>query len=68
MALVLSRKRNEQIVATTKSGEQIVITVVELRGDKCRLAFDADDTTRINRREVQNVIDSQNQQPPRRAA
>lgn len=50
--LVLSRKRNEQI----RIGDDIVITVVEIRGDKVRLGFDAGPNVAIHRQEVYDVI------------
>ena len=46
--LVLSRKRNEQIVI----GEKIVITVVDVRGDKVRLGIDAPTDIPVHRQEV----------------
>ena len=50
--LVLSRKRNEQI----RIGDDIVITVVEIRGDKVRLGFDAGPNVAIHRQEVYESI------------
>lgn len=55
--LVLSRKTREEVVITIRN-ERIVITVVELRGDKVRLGFDAHESVKINRSEVQTRIDS----------
>ena len=52
--LVLSRHRNEKIVL---DGGRIVLTVVEIRGDKVRLGFDADKSVSIHRGEVQEAID-----------
>ena len=46
--LVLSRKRNEQIVI----GDNIVITIVDIRGDKVRLGVDAPSTVPVHRHEV----------------
>ena len=46
--LVLSRKLNEQI----RIGDDIVVTVVEIRGDKVRLGIDAPAEIPIHRREV----------------
>lgn len=46
--LVLSRKRDERIVI----GDNIVITVVDIRGDKVRLGFSAPESVEINRQEV----------------
>jgi carbon storage regulator len=50
--LVLSRKKSESIVI----GENIVLTVVEVRGDKVRLGFDAPKTVAIHRHEVYEAI------------
>jgi carbon storage regulator len=46
--LVLSRKSGEQVVL----GNGITLTVVEVRGDRVRLAFDAPDQIRILRAEL----------------
>jgi len=46
--LVLSRKRNEQLVI---DGE-IVITVVDIRGDKVRLGIEAPASISVHREEV----------------
>ncbi len=50
--LVLSRKRNEQLVI----GDSIVVTVVEIRGDKVRLAIEAPREIPVHRREVYEAI------------
>ena len=46
--LILSRKKNETIVIN----DNIVITVVELRGDKVRLGFEAPREILIHRSEL----------------
>ena len=46
--LVLSRKPGEQVVL----GGGITLTVVEVRGDRVRLAFDAPEQARILRAEL----------------
>jgi len=46
--LVLSRKRDERIVI----GDNIVITVVEVRGDKVRLGIEAPSEVPVHRQEV----------------
>lgn len=56
--LVLSRKCNEEVVATASNGETITVRVVELRGDKVRLGFVAPSSVRLHRREVQDAIDA----------
>jgi len=45
--LVLSRKRNQQIVI----GENVVVTVVQIRGDKCRVGIEAPKEVAVRRRE-----------------
>jgi carbon storage regulator len=46
--LVLSRKPGEQVVL----GDGITLTVIEVRGARVRLAFDAPDPVRIRRAEL----------------
>lgn len=53
--LVLSRKKNESIVVD----EAIVITVLEIRGDKVRLGIEAPKSVPIHRSEVYAAILSQ---------
>lgn len=53
--LILSRKKNESVVI---DGE-IVITVVEVRGDKVRLGFDAPKNIKIHRVEVAESIEQE---------
>ncbi len=50
--LVLSRKKNESIVIN----DNIVVTVIEIRGGKVRLGFDAPKDVPIHRREVYDAI------------
>ena len=50
--LVLSRKKNESIVIN----DNIVVTVVDIRGDKVRLGFDAPKDVPIHRRDVSDEI------------
>jgi carbon storage regulator len=50
--LVLSRKRNESVVIN----DQIVVTVVEVRGDKVRLGIQAPRDVPIHRSEVMAAI------------
>jgi carbon storage regulator len=50
--LVLSRKRNERIVIR----DDIVITVVEIRGDKVRLGIEAPKDVPVHRQEVYDQI------------
>jgi carbon storage regulator len=53
--LVLSRKKNESIVVD----ENIVITVIEIRGDKVRLGIQAPREIPIHRSEVHAAIQAQ---------
>ena len=50
--LVLSRKKNESIVIH----DGIVVTVVEIRGDKVRLGIEAPKNVSVHRREVYDAI------------
>jgi carbon storage regulator len=50
--LVLSRKKNESIII----GDNVVITVAEIRGDKVRLGIEAPKETPVHRREVWEAI------------
>lgn len=50
--LVLSRKKNESILIR----DDIVITVVEIRGDKVRLGIEAPKEVAVHRREVYDKI------------
>jgi carbon storage regulator len=55
--LVLSRQRDESIVI----GDDIVITVVDIRGDKVRLGITAPTSVPVHRKEVYNAIQRENQ-------
>jgi carbon storage regulator len=50
--LVLSRKKNEQIVIS----DTITITIVEIRGDKVRIGIEAPDDVVVHRQEVWDAI------------
>ena len=56
--LVLTRKKSEAIVI----GDDIVITVIEIRGNKVRLGFDAPKDVPIHRNEVYEAIKRENEQ------
>lgn len=50
--LVLSRQRDESIMI----GDNIVLTVVDIRGDKVRLGIDAPKEIPVHRQEVYDAI------------
>lgn len=54
--LVLSRQRDESIII----GDNVVITVVDVRGDKVRLGIDAPVEIPVHRREVYEAIQREN--------
>lgn len=56
--LVLSRKKNEQIVIGEPPNE-ILLVVVEIRGDKVRLGVEAPKEVPVHRREVYDLIKRQ---------
>jgi carbon storage regulator len=55
--LVLSRHRDESIII----GDDIVITIVDIRGDKVRLGIDAPQDIPVHRQEVYEAIQRENQ-------
>ena len=50
--LVLSRKKNERIIIH----DNIIVTVIEIRGDKVRLGFEAPKDVPIHRKEIYEAI------------
>lgn len=56
--LVLSRQRDESIII----GDNVVVTVVDVRGDKVRLGIDAPIEISVHRREVYEAIQRENRQ------
>ena len=59
--LVLSRTRDETIMI----GDDIEITVVDVRGDKVRLGINAPTTIPVHRKEVYEAIKRENHQASR---
>lgn len=55
--LVLSRHRDECIMI----GDDVVITVVDIRGDKVRLGIEAPKDVPVHRQEVYEAIKRENQ-------
>lgn len=62
--LVLSRKINESIIIQ----DDIVVTVIEIRGDKIRLGIEAPKNVTVHRQEVYDAIQSQAHRTPPNAA
>jgi len=54
--LILSRKANEKIMI----GDEISVSVVEIRGDQVRLGVEAPKTVKVFRQEVFDAITSEN--------
>jgi carbon storage regulator len=59
--LVLSRQRDESIII----GDNIVVTIVDIRGDKVRLGIQAPTEIPVHRREVFEAIQRENQRASR---
>ncbi len=61
--LVLSREESEAVyIGGGNSGIPLIkVVLVEMRGNKCRLGFDADPSVPIHRSEVYDRIERQNQ-------
>ena len=55
--LVLSRHRDESIMI----GDDVVVTIVDIRGDKVRLGIDAPQDIPVHRQEVYEAIQRENQ-------
>lgn len=56
--LVLSRQRDESIII----GDDIRITIVDIRGDKVRLGIEAPNSVPVHRQEVYEAIQREQQQ------
>ena len=56
--LVLSRQRDESIVI----GDNVIVTIVDVRGDRVRLGIDAPREVSVHRREVYDAIQRENRQ------
>lgn len=54
--LVLSRQRDETIMI----GDEVEITIVDIRGDKVRLGINAPRTVQVHRKEVYEAIRREN--------
>ena len=56
--LVLSRQRDETIMI----GDEIELTIVDIRGDKVRIGIQAPATVAVHRKEVYEAIKRENEQ------
>ena len=54
--LILSRKTNEKIMI----GEEISISIIEIRGDQVRIGVDAPKSVKVFRQEVFDAIKAEN--------
>ncbi len=54
--LVLSRQRDESIII----GDNIIVTIVDIRGDKVRLGIEAPTEIPVHRQEVYEAIQREN--------
>lgn len=57
--IVLSRHRGEQLMV----GDNVVVTIVDIRGDKVRLGIESPPEMPVHRREVYDAIRRADQQP-----
>jgi carbon storage regulator len=62
--LVLSRQREERIII----GHDIIITILEIRGEKVRIGIDAPKELSVHREEVYNAIKNMDRPPVAEAA
>lgn len=56
--LVLSRKKDERVVITC-GDTQIEVMVIEIRGDKVKIGFEAPRNVAIHRQEIQQAINAE---------
>jgi carbon storage regulator len=59
--LVLSRHRDQSIMI----GDDVVVTIVDIRGDKVRLGINAPTDIPVHRREVYEAIKRENEKAAR---
>jgi carbon storage regulator len=55
--LILSRKVNERVVI----GDEITVSIIEIRGDQVRLGVNAPKTVKVFRQEIYDEIRAENQ-------
>lgn len=61
--MILTRKVDEQVVIG-EGPDQVTLTVVEVRGDKVRLGFEAPKAVPIHRKEIADRIAGREVVPP----
>lgn len=54
--LILSRRRDEKVIIECPNGDMLEVMVVDIRGDKVRLGFAADEKYQIHRKEIWDEI------------
>ena len=52
--LILSRKQRQRVIVTVPGRKPIIVEVIDIRGDKVRLGFEADQEVVIHREEIQH--------------
>ena len=62
--LILSRKINEKVVI----GDDISISIIEIRGDQVRIGIDAPKKVKVFRQEVFDAIMAENKEASKSAA
>ena len=55
--LILSRKMDQKI----KIGEEITVTIIEIRGDQVKIGVEAPKNVKVFRQEIYNAIQTENQ-------
>ena len=62
--LVITRKKNEQLVVTPPGGRgNLVLTVVEIRDDKVRIALECGRDWEVHRKEVWDQLHGDESEP-----
>ena len=62
--LVLSRQKDESIII----GDDVEITIVDVRGDKVRLGINAPRSISVHRKEIYEAIQREKEQNPKEDA
>ena len=55
--LILSRKINEKVVI----GDDIIVSIIEIKGDQVRIGIDAPKMVKVFRQEVYDAIKAENE-------